>query len=123
MRSCDCSEDIGLASVTGVPRRPSRSLLARLRSGEAPADDLVQPLRRERVRGAAAQPLGGRQPPDGGVARGQRRRQVLDTVEPRDLLDQVGLARDVGAAEVRNRDVEAVGGVDRGEADRLQQLL
>ena len=42
------------------------------------------------------------------MAGGQRRRQLLQPVDPRDLLDQVGLAGDVGAAEVGDLDLETV---------------
>ena len=98
-------------------------LVRELRACEAPADDLVQPLRGERVLGVAPQPLHRRQPPDGAVTGGQRRRQVLEAIEPRDLLDQVGLARDVIATEVGDGHIEPVGGVDGREGERLQQLL
>ena len=62
----------------------------------------------QRVLGAAAQPLLGREPADGAAARGQRGREPVEAPEPRDLLDQVGLARDVVAAPVRHGDVEPV---------------
>ena len=76
--------------------------------GEAPADDLVQAAADERVLGRAAHPLGVAQQPHGAAARGQRGRQLLQAVDPRDLLDQVDLARDVHASQRRHRHVEAV---------------
>ena len=89
---------------------------------EAPADDLVQALRGERVGRPAAQPLAVGQPAPGAVARGQRGRQRLERAEPRHLLDQVGLAGDVGAPEGGHGDVEAVVGVGGAELERLQDL-
>ena len=48
--------------------------------------------------------------------------QLLHPVDPGDLLDEVGLAGDVGAAEERDGHVEAVGGVDGLELERLEDL-
>ena len=77
---------------------------------EAPADDLEQAAADEHVLGAAAQALGDGQHADRAAPARQRRGQlVVDAVQARDLLDEVGLAGDVVAAEVRHRDVEAVG--------------
>ena len=81
--------------------------------GEAPADDLVQPLGGERVGGAAAQALAAVSRPDGAVAGGERGRQLLEPVEPRHLLDQVDLASDVGAPEGGDGHLEAVVGSAR----------
>ena len=77
--------------------RASRSRSQRLGVGEAPADDLEQPAADEHVLGAPAQALlrGVRRP--GARRGGQRRRELVDAVDARDLLDQVGLARDVVA--------------------------
>ena len=76
--------------------------------GEAPAGDLVQPAAGEHVLGAAAHALRMAEPGRAQPApRRQRRRQRLDAVDARDLLDQIGLARDVAAAPVRHGDVEA----------------
>ena len=48
-----------------------------------------------------------------GAVLGDRRGQALERRQPRDLLDEVGLARDVVAPPVRHGDVEAVGRVAR----------
>ena len=53
------------------------------------------------------------QAPGGAVPGRQRRRQLLEAVEPRHLLDQVRFAGHVGAAERGGLDIEAVGGVGR----------
>ena len=89
--------------TSGSRARATSSLGSRSRrqlgADEAPADDLVQSLGGQRVGGAAAQPLAVGQPAGRAVAARQRRRQLLQPVEARDLLDQVGLAGDVGAPE------------------------
>ena len=93
------------AAATARPTSGSRARHVRCRprgraqpagevgAGEAPADDLVQPLsgraRRPRGGAAAGAASGGRTAP---WRDGQRRRELLEPVEPRDLLDQVGLA-------------------------------
>ena len=89
---------------------------------EAPADDLMQALRGERVAGGSPQPLAIGQPPEGAVARGQRRRQRLERPEPRHLLDQVGLAGHVGAPERGHGHVEPVGRIGDAELERGQDL-
>ncbi len=90
------------ASTVGLLGKPQ--LARQVGALEAPAD---APRRRPWAASgsdcAAAQPLARRQAAGGAVARGQRRRQRLERPEPGDLLDQVGLARDVGAAERRAR--------------------
>ena len=53
---------------------------------------------------------------------GQRRGQLVQPPQPRDLLDQVDLARDVVAPERRDGHVEAVAGVDDAEVEPLEQL-
>ena len=111
MRSCDCSLDIGFSSST-AGRSASRSRAASVGAGEAPADDLVQPLGGERVggaRGAAAGVAVSR--PEAPWREGSVAGSVLERAEPGHLLDQVGLAGDVGAAERGHGDVEPVGGV------------
>src|SRR3954469_22837946 len=90
--------------------------------GDAPADDLVQTTADERVDGAAAKALLEAQPAGRAAALGQRRRQLLEAVDPRDLLDEVGLAVDVVAAEVRDGDVEAVGLLGAAELERGEDL-
>ena len=67
---------------------------------EAPADDLEQAAADEHVLGAAAQALRGREQAAGAAPARQRGGQlVVDAVQPRDLLDEVGLAGDVVAPE------------------------
>ncbi len=56
--------------------------------------------------------------PGRAAPRGQRRRQAVDAVDARDLLDQVDLARDVVAAQRRHGHVEPVGGRLDGEVER-----
>jgi hypothetical protein len=90
--------------------------------GEAPARDLVHPAPDERVDGAPAQPLLDAEAPGHAAALGQRVRQLLEAVDAGDLLDEVGLAVDVVAAEVRHGDVEAAGGVGHPELKRAQDL-
>ena len=63
----------------------------------------------QRVLGAAAQPLLGREHAGGAAPRGQRVGQLVEPPQARDLLDEVDLARDVAAPEGRHRDVEPVG--------------
>ena len=103
--------------VVGEPE-PVREV----RVGEAPPDDLVQALGREHVGGAPAQPLARGQPARRAVARGQRGGKLLEPVEPRDLLDQVGLARDVAAPERGHGHVEAVVRLGGRELERVQDL-
>ena len=108
MRSRDCSVDIGFSSSTAVASGGNRSRLHEVRPDEAPPHDLVQTLGGQRIGGSPPEPLSSVKPTVGAVARGERRRQLLEAVEPRDLLDQVGLAGDVGAAERGHGDVEPV---------------
>src|SRR5205807_5012622 len=77
-------------------------LVRDVRTGEAPPHDLVEALRGERVGRSAAQALPGGQPPGGAMPRRERHWQLLEPVQPRDLLDQVSLAGDVGATERRH---------------------
>jgi hypothetical protein len=75
--------------------------------GEAPADDLVEAQVTDLVLGAAAQSLLTGQTPalPGGVRQGGR--QVLvESVDPRDLLDQVSLPGDVEVAVGRRAHLE-----------------
>ena len=88
---------------------------------EAPADRLGEARADERVGRAPAQLLLGRQPPAHAVA-GDRRRELLQPPQPRDLLDQVDLARDVVAAERRHGHVEVVAAVGDAELEPLEQL-
>ena len=52
----------------------------------------------------------------------QRRGQLVQPPQARDLLDQVDLARDVVAPDRRDRHVEAVAAVDHAEVEPLEQL-
>ena len=54
------------------------------------------------------------------MPRGQRRRQLLEAVDPGHLLDQVGFTGDVVAAERRRLDVKAVVRVGRHELERFK---
>ena len=90
--------------------------------GEAPAHDLVQAAADERVDGAAAQALPDGQPPRAAAALGQRGRQLLEAVDARDLLDEVGLASDVVAPEGGHEHVEAARRLLDAEAQRAQDL-
>ncbi len=114
-RSTDCASLIGFSSTTsrrigslGGQQQP----VAEARIGERPAHDLEQPVAGERVLGTPAQALGaGQATGQAGAVLVDRRGQPVHAVDPCDLLDQVRLARDVGAPPVRHRDVEPVGGV------------
>ena len=88
--------------------------------GEAPAEDLGQAAADERVLGPAAQALGRLEPAADAAPRGQRGRQLLVAPDAPDLLDEVGLAGDVVAPPVRDRDVEAVVGGRDAEAEPLE---
>ena len=61
-------------------------------------DRLVEAAVAQRVLEAAPQALAGVEPPHRVPARGQRGGQLVQPVDPRDLLDQVRLALDVGVA-------------------------
>ena len=94
MRITDCSSDIGFSSTTGARRAgPSRRATSGAVKLQPTASESPAPT--ERVLGAAAQPLLGREPADRAAARRQRGREPVQPPEPRDLLDQVGLALDV----------------------------
>ncbi len=56
------------------------------------------------------------QAPGGAAARGQRGGQPLEPVDPRDLLDQVDLTRDVGAAQRGHGHVETAVGLSFGRS-------
>ena len=75
----------------------------------------------QRVARAAAQLLLDGQAAGRAVG-GQRRGQLVQPPEPRDLLDQVDLARDVVAADRRDGHVEPVARVDDAELEPLEQL-
>ena len=90
--------------------------------GEAPAHDLIHPAAHERVDRAAAQALLDAQAPGAAAALGQRGRQLLEAVHAGDLLDEVGLARDVVAPEGGHQHVEAAGRLLGLEAQRAQDL-
>ncbi len=101
----DCASESGFSSVT--TRRSSCSAgsqqpVEQLGIGEAPADDLVQPAADHRILGGAAHALGVGELAGGAAARGEGRRQALEPVDARDLLDQVDLARDVVAPQRRH---------------------
>ena len=106
VRSTDCvlahrvlDRDVAAARIAAGQAQalvPGRRL-------EAPADDLQQAAADEHVLGAAAQALRGRQHADRAAAARQRRRElVVDAVQARDLLDQVGLTGHVVAPPVRH---------------------
>ena len=121
----DCPSDIGFSSVSTLRSpwpagRRKRSSSAGL--GEAPADDLVQAAAGERVLGGAAHPLCVREPSRRTAPRGQRRGEALEAVDPRDLLDQVDLARHVAPPHRGNRHVEPVGRIRDAEVERPQDL-
>ena len=117
----------GSASTT--TRRAASSGARRRRSGSPGSVKLqptisCRPRADERVLGAAAQRAGSvlsRPAPPRRV--GQRGGQLLEAVHARDLLDQVGLAGDVVAPQVRDRHVEAVrrASLD-AEPERAQDL-
>ena len=104
----------------GVAETQPSELLA---AGEAPPDRLVQALRGEHVRGLAALALARGEAAVGAVAARQRRRELVEPVEPRDLLDHVDLPGDVAAPERGRLHVEAVRRVGRGELERFEDLL
>ena len=79
-----------------------------------------RPRRGERVLGAPAHALGVGQPPGGAAPRRQRRRQPVEPVDARDLLDQVDLARHVAAAPVRH--AARAGSLVDLEAERDEDL-
>ncbi len=101
---------------------PVASAVERLARREAPADDLHQAGPEQRVLRAAAGALRGRQAAGQVQAvRRDRRGQLVERDEPRDLLDHVSLARDVRTPPVRNRHVEAVVGVRDAEPQRFER--
>ena len=73
-----------------------------------------------RVLGEPAHALRVRQQPGRAAARGERRGQALESVDARDLLDEVDLAVDVVAADRRHGHVETVGGRLAAEVERAQ---
>jgi hypothetical protein len=85
--------------------------------GEAPADYLVQAAPGEDVLGLPAHTLAVCEHSGGAAPRRQSRRQALEAVDARDLLDQVNLARDVGSPQRGHRDIEPVVGGLRGEVE------
>ncbi len=88
--------------------------------GEAPAGDLRQAAGGQRVLEAARQLLGVREATGGAIARGQRRRQAVEAVDPCDLLDQVDRPGDVARAEVGRRDKQTLVVAVDGEFERLR---
>ena len=97
----------------------SEQPVGQLAVGERPADDLQEPAADERVLGPPAQALrAGQAPGQAGAVLVDRGGQVLERVDARDLLDQVGLPHDVRAAPVRHADAEAVRHLADGEAER-----
>ncbi len=124
-RMIDCPSDSGFSS--SITRRsgcsaPSLQPVEQRRIGEAPADDLVQAAADHRVLGGAAHALGVREHAGGAAARRQRRRQALEAVDARDLLDQVDLARDVVAAQRRHPHLEAAAARFGFEVERVEDL-
>ena len=62
------------------------------------------------------------QPADRALARRQRRRQLVEPVDARDLLDQVGRALDVGVAPGGHRHREPAAGAHRDSKPRLSRI-
>ena len=114
MRSTDWSSDIGFVEThQPAPRVAFRQpeAVREVGRGEAPAERLREPGARERVLEPAPQALRVGEAPGGAAARRHRRGQVLEAPDARDLLDEVGLARDVVAPPVRDGGVEPVVGL------------
>ena len=116
---------IGFSRATKRRRGSSgarRSRSASAGVGEAPAHDLVHAAPDEGVDGAAAQALLDGQPPGAAAPLGQRGRELLEAVDARDLLDEVGLARHVVAPEGGHEHVEAARRLLDAEAQGAQDL-
>ena len=94
------SVESGLAMVSAGSSSPRRRPVEGRGRDEAVGDGLGQAAVAQRVLQAPAQRRVAGQPADRLAALGQRGRQAVEAVDARDLLDQVGLALDVGVAPV-----------------------
>ena len=119
------------SSLIGFSRATKRrrgSSGARRRRSASPGSVKLQPTISYMPRptsasiGAAAQALLGAQAPGAAAALGQRGGQLLEAVHAGDLLDEVGLARDVVAPEGGHQHLEAAGRLLDGELQRAQDL-
>ena len=117
---------IGFSSTHEAPRAGRRA--ARRSRSASPGSVKLQPTISYRPRPTSASSARRRrrcsvaQPPGAAAALGQRGGQLLEAVDARDLLDEVGLARDVVAPEGGHQHVEAAGRLLDGEAQRAQDL-
>src|SRR4051794_30787332 len=86
-----------------------------------PGDDLVESKPRHRVLGPPPQHLLATEAAPPLAGRRQGARQLIEAMEPADLLDQVGLARNVVMAVDRDGDLEDVlAGILHTELEALE---
>ena len=126
VRITDCSSLSGLA--TGSTRaRTSLSATRSLRTASGVTKlnvtTSLQPRPAQLVLDLPPELLRPRQRSDRAAARRQRRREALQPVHARDLLDQVGLAVDVVVAEVRHLRLEVAVAPLHAEAEALEDRL
>ena len=86
-----------------------------------PGDNLVESKPRHRILGPAPQHLLATEATPAPAGRGQGARQLIEAVEPADLLDHVGLARNVVMEVDRDGDLEDVlAGILHAELEALE---